>query len=146
MSRYRIPFTPRFGPYDRGLRAADTDRESVAEILREHHVAGRLDNDEFQERIDLCYAAKTYAELDAVIADLPSEEPRVSGPAAIWRWPRLAFLPLLIAAVVLSQGHLLWLAFPLVFFFVVRPMLWGAGGGRLGSGPFGCAPHQSTYL
>jgi hypothetical protein len=134
-----------FGPYDRSLRAADSDRESVADILRDQHVAGRLDNDEFQERIDLCYAAKAYSDLDAIVADLPGAEPRVSRPAGVWRWPRFAFLPLLIAAVVLSHGHLLWLAFPLVFFFVVRPMLWRSGGGRIGSGPFGCAPRQSMY-
>lgn len=146
MSRYRIPFTPRFGPYDRDLRAADSDRESVADILRDQHVAGRLDNDEFQERIDLCYAAKTYADLDAVVADLPSEEPQVSRPAGIWRRPVFAFLPLLIAAVALSHGRLLWLAFPLVFLFVVRPMLWRAGGGRLGCAPLGYAPRQHTYL
>ena len=74
-----------YGPYDRSLRAADSDRESVAAILREQHVAGRIDDDELQDRIERCYTAKTYADLDAVIADLPHEEPAVTSrgrPAA----------------------------------------------------------------
>ena len=129
-----------FGPHDRGLRAADADREAVAEIVREQHVAGRLDNDELSERIERCFAAKTYAELDAVIEDLPGEEPQVSRTWSVWRRPRLALLlPLLIAIVAVSHGHLFWLAIPLVFLFV-RPIIWRS------SGPAGCGPRQGMYL
>jgi hypothetical protein len=136
-----------FGPYDRGLRAADSDREAVADILREQHVAGRLDSDELQERIERCYRAKTYAELDAVIEDLPGEEPRMRGTWRTWRWPRFALvLPLLIAVVAISHGHLFWLAIPLVFFFFVRPMIWRASAGRSGWGPAGCGPRPGRYL
>lgn len=39
-----------YGPRDRSLRAADADRESVAEFLRDQHLAGRLDTDELPER------------------------------------------------------------------------------------------------
>lgn len=131
----------RYGPHDRSLRAADSNREAVAEILREQHVAGRLDTDELQERIDRCYAAKTYADLDAVVADLPREEPTASRARGLRLWPRFAFVPLvLIAIVALSHGHLFWLAIPLVFFFV-RPMLWRASGRS-----FGCAPRHGTYV
>jgi len=136
-----------YGPHDRSLRAADSDREAVADILREQHVAGRLDNDELQERIDRCYSAKTYADLDAVVADLPHEQPPPSRARGLWLWPRLAFAPLLLIAIVaLSHGHLFWLAIPLVFFFFVRPMLWRAGGRRLGPGAFGRAPRHGTYV
>ncbi|MBV8218193.1 MAG: DUF1707 domain-containing protein [Solirubrobacterales bacterium] len=134
-----------YGPYDRSLRAADGDRESVADILREQHVAGRLDEDELQERIERCYTAKTYAELDAVIADLPHGEPTVSRGRGLRLWPRFAFVPvlLLIALVALSHGHLAWLVIPFVFLFT-RPMLWRAGAGRVGWG--GCAPRHETYV
>ena len=71
-----------YGPHDRSLRAADSDREAVADILREQHLAGRLDSDELQERIDRCYSAKTYADLDAVVADLPHEQPQPVACAA----------------------------------------------------------------
>jgi hypothetical protein len=121
----------RFGPSDRGLRAADSDREAVADVLRDQHVAGRLDSDELQERIERCYAAKTYAELDAVIEDLPPDEPRVSSTWSTWRRPRFALvLPLLIAIAAVSHGHLFWLAIPLAFFFFVRPAMWRTGCGR----------------
>ena len=136
-----------FGPHDRGLRAADSDREAVADILREQHVAGRLDTDELQERVERCYAAKTYAELDAVIDDLPREEPQTSSGWSLWRGPRIALvLPLLIAIVAVSHGHVFWLAIPFVFFFFVRPMIWRASGGRFGRGPVGCGARQGMYL
>jgi len=136
-----------YGPYDRSLRAADSDRESVADILREHHLAGRLDDDELQDRIERCYTAKTYADLDGVIADLPHEEPTMTGGRGPRLWPRFAFVPLLLIAVVaLSHGHLFWLVIPFVFFFFARPMLWRAGGRRAGWGQFGCAPRHDTYV
>lgn len=54
------------------LRVSDADREKVAVALREHSVAGRLTLEEFSERIELAYAARTEAELRAVTADLPA--------------------------------------------------------------------------
>ncbi len=53
------------------LRVADSDREQLADELREHMVAGRLTSDEFEERLERAYKAATRAELDAVRADLP---------------------------------------------------------------------------
>lgn len=125
-------YSRRRGPRDRQLRVGDSERETVGEILRQQHVDGRLDADEFQERLERCLTAKTYAELDELVADFPSpeaERERV-GRASAWRpWP-FAFLPLaLIATIVVSSGHLLWLAFPLFFFFVLRPLLWRSWGG-----------------
>ena len=74
-------------------------------------------------------SAKTYAELDELVADFPGAESDRTG--AVRGRPRLPFalLPLaLIAAIVLSHGHILWLAFPLFFLFVVRPRLWRSVG------------------
>src|SRR4051795_6048524 len=66
------------------LRASDADRERVAAALRRHHLDGRLDTDELQERLGACYAAKTEAELAALVADLPGAAPprtaRAAGP------------------------------------------------------------------
>jgi hypothetical protein len=58
-------------PYDPQLRASDSDRDRVASMLREHHAAGRLTADEFQERLDATFAAKTLGDLDKLMADLP---------------------------------------------------------------------------
>lgn len=126
---------------DRDLRVGDRDREAVADFLREQHLAGRLETDEFQERLDRCYAAKTYRELDELVGDLPREEARRSIRQS-WRWPAVAFVPLLIAAIVLSHGHLLWLAVPL-FFFVGRPLLWRSGGRHARWGLWSCATTES---
>ncbi len=121
---------PDHGPQDRSLRAADADRDAVAETLRAQHLAGRLDTDEFQERIERCYAAKTYADLDALIADLPGHE---STADARRRTPRprrlalIALLALLTVALALSHGRAVWLLVPLAFFFfVLRPLRWHA--------------------
>src|SRR5438270_10387601 len=59
---------------DSNLRAGDADRERIAERLRKGHAEGRLDMAEFQERLEHCYAAKTFGELRALVRDLPREE------------------------------------------------------------------------
>lgn len=53
------------------LRASDADREAAVEALRRHAMAGRLDVDELDERIEKAYAAKMLSELAALQADLP---------------------------------------------------------------------------
>src|ERR1035441_9305499 len=59
-------------PSDPKIRASDQDRDRTAALLREHHAAGRLTLDEFNERLDKVYAAKTVGELDARLAELPA--------------------------------------------------------------------------
>lgn len=58
-------------PSDPKLRASDADRDRTAALLREHHAVGRLTAEEFHERLDKAYAAKTLGELDELLADLP---------------------------------------------------------------------------
>jgi hypothetical protein len=53
------------------LRASDVDRERVLARLRDAHAEGRLDQNDFYERLDAVYEARTYGELDAVTRDLP---------------------------------------------------------------------------
>jgi DUF1707 SHOCT-like domain len=57
------------------LRAGDADRERVAERLRTALDEGRLNLYEYDDRLRDAYAAKTYAELDALLADLPGVTP-----------------------------------------------------------------------
>jgi hypothetical protein len=57
---------------DPRIRASDDDRDRVASLLREHYAAGRLTMEEFNERLDLAYAARTLGELDELLSDLPS--------------------------------------------------------------------------
>ncbi|MFF3889550.1 DUF1707 domain-containing protein [Streptomyces sp. NPDC001914] len=62
------------------LRASDADRERVAEQLRDALAEGRLDMEEFEERLEATYAARTYGELTPITRDLPgaASAPRVS--------------------------------------------------------------------
>jgi hypothetical protein len=62
------------------LRASDEDRHRVVDALQRHTEAGRLSLDEFTERVDSAYAARTLAELARVTDDLPVEP--VAAPAA----------------------------------------------------------------
>jgi len=58
-------------PETHHLRISDEDREHAAAAIREHFAAGRLDNAEFEQRLQTVYAAKTRGELDQLTADLP---------------------------------------------------------------------------
>ncbi|MFF0157417.1 DUF1707 domain-containing protein [Streptomyces sp. NPDC005263] len=76
------------------LRASDADRERVAEVLRDALAEGRLDMEEFEERLDATYRARTYGELAPITRDLPSAAPAgpapqvsmTKGPAASGSW------------------------------------------------------------
>ncbi|MER7759521.1 DUF1707 domain-containing protein [Streptomyces sp. NPDC097619] len=59
------------GPAPHELRASDADRELVVERLREAVAEGRLDMDEFEERMTTAYASRTYGELEPLTRDLP---------------------------------------------------------------------------
>lgn len=59
-------------PVDPRIRASDQDRDSTADMLREHHAVGRLDAAEFQDRLDKVFEAKTIGDLDELTADLPA--------------------------------------------------------------------------
>ena len=113
---------------DPNQRAADADREATSERLRRHHAEGRLDTEEFQERVDRCFQAKTVGELEQLVADLPPE-PTSEGRFRLQRLRMVPLLPVVIAIVVVSaatgghHGHFgFWLLIPL--FFVFRFWLW----------------------
>jgi hypothetical protein len=53
-------------------RASDADREHVIGVLREAFAEGRLTAEEHSARVGQAYAARTYAELATVSADLPA--------------------------------------------------------------------------
>jgi hypothetical protein len=138
------------GPRDRSLRVGDKERDSVSEILGQRHVEGRLDSDEFQARLERCLSAKTYADLDVLIADFPrpEEERHHARRSAPWRpWPAVfPFLPLVVIAAIVAGSHLAWLAIPLFFIFVVRPLVWRGWGGRYARGWAGGPPRRMTRL
>ncbi|MDI3403631.1 DUF1707 SHOCT-like domain-containing protein [Streptomyces cavernicola] len=63
------------------LRASDADRDRTADILREALAEGRLTAEEHAERIDGVYRAKTLAELEPYVRDLPGAHRPRPAPA-----------------------------------------------------------------
>jgi hypothetical protein len=57
------------------LRISDADRAEVADQLARHYGDGRLDQAEFDQRLDQAMRAKTQSDLDGLFADLPVTEP-----------------------------------------------------------------------
>ncbi|HEX6498343.1 MAG TPA: DUF1707 domain-containing protein [Micromonosporaceae bacterium] len=57
------------------LRAADVDRQFVADALRDAVNEGRLSLSEYDERLAAAYGARTYGELDRLLNDLPAPRP-----------------------------------------------------------------------
>jgi len=54
------------------MRAADADRERAIDVLRAGYAEGRLTKAEYEYRMARVYAARTYGELGALTADLPT--------------------------------------------------------------------------
>src|SRR6201989_1759381 len=76
--------TPGAGRY---LRASHADREQVIDVLKAAFVQGRLARDEFDARVGLALASRTYADLAVLTADIPAgligaQLPRPAGKPA----------------------------------------------------------------
>jgi hypothetical protein len=119
------------------LRASDADREAIADRLRTHHTDGRLDQDEFQERLDKCFSAKTVGELADLTRDLPDDSVRGraaggTGVGLIRCLRMIPLVPIIVAIVaihvVLGVAGGLWILIPL--FFIARFMFFRRGFGR----------------
>ena len=77
---------------DPNLRVSDAERERVAERLRTHAADGRLAVEELEERLAGAFSARTRADLEPLLADLPGspegsharERGRGTVPPAVW--------------------------------------------------------------
>lgn len=76
------PAPERAGTDRARLRASDADREQIAELLRTAVGEGRIDFAEFEERLTATYAARTYGELEPLVADLVITARPVAAPVA----------------------------------------------------------------
>jgi hypothetical protein len=54
------------------VRASNAERDEVAGKLQDAFAEGRLDDDEFDQRMRAALTAKTHAELDVLLTDLPA--------------------------------------------------------------------------
>jgi hypothetical protein len=78
------------------LRAADVDRQAIADRLRMAVDEGRLDLAEYDQRLPQAYLARTYRELDALVADLPAHPSLAAATAGrpAWRVRWVCCLPI----------------------------------------------------
>jgi Domain of unknown function (DUF1707) len=60
---------------DPGLRVGDAERADIADRLARHFGDGRLDQAEFEQRLDKAMRATTVADLAGLLADLPDGQP-----------------------------------------------------------------------
>ena len=100
------------------LRIGDRERDAVTAELREHYAHGRLTLEEFNQRLDAAFAAKTQADLSRLTADLPhvrsggaplpssgtDRSPRLASGPPLSGWGSSAGSPSRASAVAVSAG------------------------------------------
>lgn len=107
------------------LRASDEQRDRAAQDIREHFAAGRLDEDELDQRVQAAYSAKTQQELDRLLADLPKlpASPAQRKAELVERRRQL-------------QRRMIQEAGGGLGLFAICSVIWLASGGHHGSGSF----------
>lgn len=103
------------------IRIGDTERDEAISLLQEHHAAGRLSTDEFDERMGKALQAKYAADLRALFDDLPGRKPGESAPAADFGVvpPATYGRELAPARGPSANSRALWLAVPVTIFILL---------------------------
>jgi Flp pilus assembly protein TadB len=122
----RRPWEP-----DPRQRVSDAERSDVAERLSKHYSDGRLDQAEFNERLDKAMKAKTRADLSGLLDDLPGGGPvETAVRQQHHRHPRFLFFALVVVVAVLAAqavAHWFW---PLLLIAVLVVVLLRFGPGH----------------
>src|SRR5215212_5334658 len=95
---------PRPIQQDRSLRVSDRERDEVTTQLRDHAAEGRLTPEELDERVERALGARTGADLDAVLADLPRRRTVVERRAGVLGLSGLVAIALLLVSIWLVTG------------------------------------------
>jgi len=119
------------------LRVGDAERQQAVAALGEHFAAGRLDQDEYDTRVQAAYAGRTRVDLQGLFGDLPEPVPFRPAAAAPPGWdsgrlardrrrrsPAFVLFPILLVAAIVASALL---RAP-VFLFVL--LLWFGLGRR----------------
>jgi uncharacterized protein DUF1707 len=135
------------------LRASDADRDRIADRLRHATAEGRLLAEELEERLERTFTARTYGELDAVVADLPGpvERRRDRPQGALWLRPLPMFFALILltpvlfsvllaAAVVMATLFSTWIVVVVVGWWLFGHRYRYRGPGRRPLPPYGRWP------
>lgn len=123
------------------LRVGDAERQEAVAALGEHFATGRLDQGEFDTRVQAAYGSRTRVDLRGLFTDLP--EPAPFRPAASPGWqdgraardrgkprsgPPLFLLVFVLAAVSSAALHAPVLPIVLLVWFVAGRHAWHRGG------------------
>lgn len=137
MSAFMPPWPQRYSGRSRGevpnaqMRVSDAERSEIAESLSKHYADGRLNEPEFNERLQQAMSAKTRGDLAGLLVDLPPivapPPPEVEKRHRRSRLGLLVIFGFLFAMAVTSamwtwQWHL-W-HFPWLFFAVLFFVIW----------------------
>jgi hypothetical protein len=138
------------------LRASDADRDRVIERLRQAAAEGRLLTEELEKRLEAALSARTYGQLDALLADLPGRRLQVPQETHRLAWvpPALGLaiaiptvLAVLAVVVLALAGVLamwwLWLLVGWWFFGHPRRRIYGA---RYGRSLHGCGHRRGSRV
>jgi hypothetical protein len=118
------------------MRASDADREIVRGLLADAYTDGRLNQDEYDDRLNTLYASRTLGELPTLVSDLvpadsPPGRPAPLAPADLralgarkWRKDvEEAFAGFLIPTIIctvlwiaITGGGFFWPVFPMLIF------------------------------
>jgi DUF1707 SHOCT-like domain len=112
------------------LRVGDAERQEAVAALGEHFAAGRLDQDEYDTRVQAAYASRTRVDLQGLFGDLPEPAPFrplppqpqpgwQAGRVARDRRPRpvlagLPVFPVLLVLAIVASALLRFPVFPIV--------------------------------
>jgi hypothetical protein len=117
------------------MRISDAERAEVTGRLSQHYSDGRLDQAEYNERLDRAMNAKTQSDLDGLFADLPGGEEEEPSPrrapvarSEVARRPalhRVLFLALIVLIAIgvghaMTQFYIPWLLIGLLVYLWFR--------------------------
>jgi ABC-type Na+ efflux pump permease subunit len=117
---------------DPGLRVSDAERTEVADRLSKHYSDGRLNEAEFNERLDQAMSARTRSDLSGIFADLPelpatgSSQPP-AGRERAHPLRRVLFLVLVIAIAAMVGNALAHSVIPWVLIGLLVFLWWRHG-------------------
>lgn len=143
------------------VRIGDQERSAAAAALGEHFTEGRLDREEYDERTEAVWSAKTSSDLAPLFADLPASRSATAKPAAPvrtaprngarggWRVPLLPVILIVVGLTLAIPGRPWWLL--LIGVFVFNRIMWTRYGGghrwaqHWGQHPGHSGPHSGHH-
>jgi hypothetical protein len=130
------------------LRASDEDRDRIVDRLHRAATEGRISSEELEQRTTAALKARTYAELEATVADLPGPTRQRGLPAqrsaAGWALATVREYPVLLVVAIpaLAVATAMLLAATIVWTILVLIVLMAGGRHRLGRPPWGSSRYR----